>query len=96
MKKTILNLAFAVIVSASLFACKEETKLGTLEDNLENRSDDLEDASDEVADAADDIEDALGNFQDALREVENAEDRAALRQRVNKIFDDMDVEMNKE
>jgi|GEM_PF-6246441 len=96
MKKTILNVALAVLVSASLFSCKEDTKLDTLEDKLESRSDDLEDASDDIGDAADDIEDALESFQDALQEVDNPEDRAAIRQRVNKIFDDMDIEMNEE
>jgi len=96
MKKTVLNLALAVLVSASLFSCKEETKLDTLEDKLENRSDDLEDASDDIGDAADDMEDALESLQDALKEVENPEDRAALRERVNVIFDNMDLELNKE
>ena len=64
-----------------------------LEDKLEERSDDLEDASDDIGDAADDMEDALDSFRDALQEIDNPEDRKALRQRVNEIFDQMELEM---
>jgi len=93
-KKYILTIATAALLSGSLISCKEDSKLDKLEDQLEQRSDDLEDASDNIGDVADDIESALENFKEALQEVENKQDREAIRQRVNAIFDEMDIELN--
>ncbi len=94
MRKSILSLAFAILLSTSIYSCKEETKLDNLEDTLEDRSDDLEDASDEIGDVAINIEDALENFREALKEVENPQDREMIRKRVNTIFDEMEVDLN--
>ena len=96
MKKYILTIAAVALLSTGAISCKEDTKFDNLEDKLEQRSDDLEDASDDIGDAADDLEDALENLQDALKEVENKEDREAIRKRVNEIFDQMNIQLDKD
>ncbi|BAO56373.1 hypothetical protein [Nonlabens marinus] len=96
MKKYILTITAAALLSTSLISCKEDSKLDKLEDELEQRSDDLEDASDDIGDVANDVESALENFKEALKEVENKEDRDLIRQRVNTIFDEMEMEQNKD
>ncbi|MGB5982633.1 MAG: hypothetical protein WBG46_10870 [Nonlabens sp.] len=94
MKRKIFTLTAVAIMAISLNSCKEEdSKLENLEDQLEQRSDDLEDASDDIGDAADDIEDAIENLKDALEEIENVEEREEVRKRVNKIIDDMKMEI---
>ncbi|AZQ44456.1 hypothetical protein [Nonlabens ponticola] len=94
MKRTLLNLSLFSMMVIGVISCGDDkTKLEKLEEELEQRSDDLEDAADDIGNAAEDIEDALKSFEDALQEVENAEDRAAIRERVNKIFDEMDVRL---
>ncbi|WP_051227889.1 hypothetical protein [Gillisia sp. JM1] len=95
MKKTFLSLAIAILVTTGFTSCKDETKLDNLEDKLENRSDDLEDASNDIGDAADDVEEALLNLRDALEEIDNSADREIVRKRVNKIFDEMELNTNK-
>lgn len=94
MKKSLLILTIAVLISTGFTSCKDETKLDNLEDKLENRSDDLEDASDDIGDAADEVEEALLSLRDALEEMENPADREIVRKRVNKIIDDMQVDTN--
>jgi peptidoglycan hydrolase CwlO-like protein len=91
MKKSLLTLAITALIATGFTSCKEETKLDNLEDKLENRSDDLEDASDDIGDAAHDIEEALDNLKDALQEIDNPADREAVRERVNTIIDEMQV-----
>jgi peptidoglycan hydrolase CwlO-like protein len=94
MKKTFLSLAIAILITTGFTSCKDETKLDNLEDKLENRSDDLEDASDDIGDAADDLEEAIDNLKDALEEIDNPADREIVRERVNKIIDEMKVNTN--
>lgn len=67
-----------------------------LEESLEHRSDDLEDASDEIGDAADDMEDIMENFREALGEVDNKEDREAIRARINELIDNMNLKTDQQ
>lgn len=95
MKKLILGIVFAVLVSMSFSSCKEEkTRLNQIEEKLEDQSDDLKGASKDIRHAAVNMEDALNNFKEALSKVENPEDRAEIRQRVNEMFDEMKEEIN--
>ncbi len=96
MKNQILSII--TIISLGLFiSCKEnnierlETKLENKSEKLEDRADDIEDASDHIGSAAKNIEDAMENFRDALEEVDNPEDRKAIRKRINEIIDSIEI-----
>lgn len=94
MKRRIFTLTAIAIMAVSLNSCKEEdSKLEKLEDQMEQRSDDLEDASDDIGEAADDIDGAIENLKEALEEIDNVEEREEVRKRVNKIIDDMKMEI---
>jgi DNA repair ATPase RecN len=98
MKKNILNLLLICVLSLAVTSCGDE-KSDNLEDNLEDRSDmleersdDLEDASDDIEDATDDIEDAMESLEDALDELDDPAQREQIRQRINKMIDDMNMQ----
>ncbi|MDO1501018.1 hypothetical protein Q2T40_12830 [Winogradskyella maritima] len=93
-KKTLF---FVVTLSLMAFYSCNETAGEKLEEDIENKSDrlddradNLEDAADYVEDGFDDIEDAIENFREALENVDNPEDRKAIRERINKIMDDLE------
>ncbi|WP_452223357.1 hypothetical protein [Lacinutrix chionoecetis] len=68
-----------------------EEKMEQKSDDLEDRSDDIEDAADYVESGFNDIEDAIQNFKQALEEVDNPEDRKAIRKRINEIMDSIEL-----
>ena len=100
MKTNYLLLSLLIITGSLMMSCKESSA-EKLQENieekseaLEDRSDDLDDAADYVESGFDNIEDAIENFRKALEEVDNAEDRKAIRKRINEIMDELETSKN--
>ena len=105
MKKVILNTVLVLILAIFFISCSDnksktfEEKMEQKSDDLENRSDDLEDRSDDYEDASEHIEEAtnnievaMNNFRDALKEMDNPEDRRAVRKRINALLDSLEIQ----
>lgn len=95
MRRYSLIMAIVMTSLITTVACKD-SKTENLEESMEQRSDDLEDASDEVGDAAEDMEEAMENFKKALEEIDNNEDREAIRARINELIDNMNLKMEQQ
>ncbi len=96
MKNHVLSVVI-IICLGIFFSCKEnnierlENKLENKSEKLEDRANDIEEASDHIGSAAKNIEDAIEDFRDALEEVDNPEDRKAIRKRINEIIDSIEI-----
>ena len=95
MRRYSLIMAIAMTSLVTTVACKD-SKTENLEESMEQRSDDLEDASDEVGDAAENMEEAMRKFKDALEEIDNKQDREAIRKRINELIDNMTTNMEQQ
>ena len=98
LKNNIFKLLLVAFFTLSITACGDE-KSDNLEDQLEERSeeldersDDLEDASDDLEDATDEMEDAMEEFEEALEELDDPAQREKIRERVNKMIDDLNAQ----
>ena len=100
MKSNTLVLGIMIMTLIFTSSCKDtageklEERIEVKAEALEDRSDDLEDASDYVEEGFESIEDAIENFKKALEEVDNAEDRKAIRTRINEIMDELEMNRN--
>lgn len=100
MKTNNLIIASSIFLLSFTFSCKDssgeklEDRMATKAEKLENRAEDLEEASDYVSEGFDDMEEAIDNFRQALEEVDNAEDRKAIRKRINEIMDTLEMNKN--
>jgi len=97
LKSNIFKFLLIAFFTFSVTSCgdeqsdKLEDQLEERSDELEDRSDDLEDAADDLEDATDEMEDAIEEFEDALEELDDPEQRERIRERVNKMIDDMNA-----
>lgn len=96
-KKNLILVLF--IISAFATSSCNESRSEKLEDQIEDkseqyeeRSEDLDEAAEEVEEGVDDIEEAIDHFQEALEEIDNPDDRKAIRERIIKIMDDIEVQ----
>ncbi len=85
----------ATFIILGLTACESDTKLNKLEDKFNNQAKGLERASEHIEDVEKNVIKAIESYHAALKEVEDPEDKKKIRDRVNEIFDELTLEINK-